>query len=291
MRHIHVRVAAVAAMLAPLATYAVQAPAEAATTASTTASTTVRVATYNVQVRRSLDQFLGGVGALLPRSDIVGLQEMDSREKEAALNGFDGWAHYSERPAFQQTILWRTDRFQLVGARVAKISDPMYIGRELPGKPANQPARYASVVRLLDTVTGHRVSVIDAHVIQGAVRGGRPWVGRPRVWRMFKQNMVNLAAVTATEKRWGQVFTLGDFNSGWVPDRKHLRKRMPIRTFGRLGMWSMWRYSRPTNGLGTHDDDLIDQVFSSLRPLSCRVQVDLSGFSDHRPAIATYPTT
>jgi hypothetical protein len=53
----------------------------------------------------------------------------------------------------------------------------------------------------------------------------------------------------------------------------------------------MWRYSRPTNGLGTHNDALIDQIFSTLRPVSCRVQFDLSGYSDHRPAIATYPST
>jgi endonuclease/exonuclease/phosphatase family metal-dependent hydrolase len=286
MKHIHVRLAAVAAILAPLATYAAQAPADAGTTTSA-----VRVATWNVQVKRSLDQFLGGVRPLLDRSDIVGLQEMDTRDKEAALSGFDGWAHYSVRPAFQQTILWRSDRFQLVSGRVVKISDPTYIGRELGGRTADQPARYASVVRLLDTVTGHRVSVVNAHVIQGAVRGGRPWVGRPRLWSIFKQNMVNLAGIAVAEKRWGQVFVLGDFNAGWVADRKHLLKRMPIRTFSRVSMWSMWRYSRPTNGLGTHNDALIDQVFSTLRPLSCRVQFDLSGFSDHRPAIATYPTT
>lgn len=288
MKQIHVRLAAVAAMLAPLATYAAQAPADA--TGTTTGTTTVRVATYNVQVRRSLDQFLGGVRPLLDRSDIVGLQEMDSRDKEAALSGIDGWDHYSVRPAFQQTVLWRSDRFTFVSGRVAKISDPTWIGGELPGQPASQAARYVAVVRLLDNVTGHRVSVVDAHVIQGATRGGRPWPGRPHVFAIFKQNLVSLAGITVTEKRWGQVFVLGDFNSGWVADRNHLLRRFPIRTFSRLSMRSMWRYSRPTNGLGTHNDALIDQVFSSLRPLSSRVQFDLSGFSDHRPAIATYAT-
>ena len=284
MKQIHVRLAAVVAMLAPLATYAAQAPADA------TGSTVVRVATYNVQVRRSLDEFLGGVQPLLQRSDIVGLQEMDTRDKEAALSGIEGWDHYSVRPAFQETVLWRSDRFTFVSGRVAKISDAAYIGNELPGQTSNQLARYVSVVRLLDNVTGHRVSVIDAHVIQGATRGGRPWPGRPRLFAIFKQNLVNLAGITTTEKRWGQVFVLGDFNAGWVADRNHLLKRFPIRTFSRLSMRSMWRYSRPTNGLGTHNDALIDQVFSTLRPLSCRVQLDLSGFSDHRPAIATYPT-
>jgi endonuclease/exonuclease/phosphatase family metal-dependent hydrolase len=255
--------------------------------------TTVRIATFNVQVRRSVAEFEAGVLPLLDRSDIVGLQEMDTREKEAVLASLSdsGWAHYTVRPAFQTPVLWRTDRFSFVSGRVAKISDATYIGGELPGEPSVQKARYVSVVRLRDRLTGHNVSIINAHMIQGAIRGGRPWVGRPRVWGLYKVGLLNLASITAAEQRWGRVFTLGDFNSGWVADHKHLLRRFPIRTFSRLSMRSMWAASRPTNGLGTHNDALIDQVFSNIRPSSARVQFDLSGHSDHRPAIVWYPTT
>lgn len=291
---IHLRLAAVAAIIAPLATFAAQAPADAGAATTTTATTTaVRVATYNVQVRRSLDQFKAGLLPLLDRSDLVGLQEMDSREKEAWLSTLaeSGWGHYAVRPAFQEAVLWRTDRFTFVSGRVVKVSDAAWIGNELPGAPSNQKARYITVVRLVDTVTGRRVSVVNAHLIQGAVRGGRKWEGRPRVWRLYKRGLTNTAAVAAAEQKWGRVFATGDFNAGWVADRKHLKRRLPIRTYARAGLRSMWEVSRPTNGLGTHNDALIDQVFSNIRPTAAVVQFDLSGYSDHRPAIAYYSTT
>jgi endonuclease/exonuclease/phosphatase family metal-dependent hydrolase len=256
-------------------------------------TTAVRVATYNVQVRRSVAEFRAGVLPLLARSDIVGLQEMDTREKDAILasQADSGWARYAVRPAFQQATLWRTDRFEFVSGRVAQISAAAYIGNEAPKMKPYQKARYASVVRLLDKVTGRRISVVNAHVISGAVRGGLPRAKRPRLFAVYKRNLVSLAGITSAEQRWGRVFVIGDFNAGWVADRKHLRRRLPIRTMRSVGLASMWTYSRPTNGLGTRNDALIDQIFTSMRPLSSRVQYDLSGYSDHRPAIATYPTT
>jgi endonuclease/exonuclease/phosphatase family metal-dependent hydrolase len=285
---IQLRLAAVAAVLAPLA-LVTPAPAGADGVA---ASPVVRIATFNVQVRRSLDQFTGGVSALLGRSDIIGLQEMDSRDKAAWLDTLRqaGWDHYFVRPS-QEPVLWRSDRFTLQSGRLVQISPATYIGSEVRGMTATQKARYVVVVRLVDKVTGQRVSVINAHLVQGAVRGGRPWVGRPRLWGLYKRGLVNLAGVTVTERAWGHVFTMGDFNAGWVEDRRRLRKRLPIRTFSRLSMRSMWAAARPTNGLGTHNDALIDQIFSGIVPLRTAVQFDLGGFSDHRPAIATYPTT
>ncbi|MFL6134633.1 MAG: hypothetical protein ACJ72A_17645, partial [Nocardioidaceae bacterium] len=137
----HAVAVAVAAMLAPLATYA--GPAPAADAATTSATTTVRVATFNVQVRRSLDQFRAGVLPLLDRSDIVGLQEMDSREKEAWLTTLtdSGWQHFAVRPSFQEAVLWRSDRFDFVSGRTVKVSDARWIYGELPGQPSSQKAR------------------------------------------------------------------------------------------------------------------------------------------------------
>jgi endonuclease/exonuclease/phosphatase family metal-dependent hydrolase len=286
---IHLRLAAVAAMLAPLAMFTTQAHAGATVVPATTA---VRMTTFNVQFGRSVDDFRAGVTALLGRSDIIGLQEVGNRDKEAFLETLSqsGWAHYAVRPS-QEPVLWRTDRFSFVSGRLVQISAATYIGNEVRGMTSTQKPRYVAVVRLLDKVTGRRVSVVNAHLVQGAVRGGRPWVGRPLLWGLYKRGLVNLAGVTVTEKAWGRVFVLGDFNAGWVADKNHLKKRLPIRTFSRLSMRSMWAAARPTNGLGTHNDALIDQIFSGVVPLSTAVQFDLAGFSDHRPAIATFPTT
>jgi endonuclease/exonuclease/phosphatase family metal-dependent hydrolase len=282
------RLVAVAAVLAPLASLGTAGTADA----DDTVTTVVRVATYNVQVRRSVAEFTAGVTRLAARSDIVGLQEMDSREKEAVLGSMadSGWSYYWNRTAYQMPVMWRHDRFALAGTRVARMSDPTYIGNELPGAPSYQKARYVMIVRLLDKVTGRKVSVVNVHLLRGAVRGGRPWPDRPRVFALYKTQLANLTAIAAGEKRWGRTFVTGDYNAGWVADRKHLLRRLPIRRFGSIGMTSMWAYSRPTNGLGTRNDALIDQVFTNMRPISSRVQFDLSGYSDHRPAIATYAT-
>ena len=283
------RLLAAAVALAPLALFGAPDKAGAADEPVTTS---VRVATYNVQVRRSVQEFTSGVTRLAARSDIVGLQEMETREKEAVLASMAdaGWSYYAGRPAFQMPTMWRHERFTLISARPAKIADATYIGNEAPKMKPNQHARYVSVVRLLDKVTGRKVSVINAHLVSGAVKGGRFIADRPRLVAFYKVGLRNLAALTAVEQRFGRVFVVGDFNAGWVADRKHLRYRMPIRTFGRVGMSSMWAYSRPTNGLGTRNDALIDQIYSNIRPTSSVVQFDLSGLSDHRPAIATYPT-
>jgi endonuclease/exonuclease/phosphatase (EEP) superfamily protein YafD len=290
VQKIRLRLAAVAAILAPLATFTTQAPAGADVVPATT---TVRVATFNIQVRRSLDDFSRGVTGLLGRSDIIGLQEMNSREKEAFLQTLDasGWAHVAIRPSFQEPVLWRTDRFAFVSARAAQVSAATYIGNEVPSMKATQKARYVTVVRLLDKVTGRRVAVVNAHLIQGAVRGGRAWVGRPRLFGIYARSLANVAAIAASEQKWwGRVFVIGDFNAGWVADSRKLRKLLPIRTMGRVGLRSMWTFARPSNGLGTHNDALIDQVFSNLPVIGSAVQFDLSGYSDHRPAIATFAT-
>ena len=275
------------AALFPLLTLAV---ASSAGSASADTSTVIRFGTWNVEVLRPVSDFGRGLLPLLGRTDIVALQEVDTYDKEQLMQAqaAAGWSYFRGRPGLQEPVMWRTDRFTFAGARVQQISAARWVGSE-SSKPA-QHARTDTIVHLVDNVTGRRVSVINVHLVAGAIRGGRPWYGRPRLFALYREGLVNVMRQIVVERRWGAVFVSGDFNSGWVADRNHLLTRFPIRTFSRLSMRSMWRYSRPTNGLGTHNDALIDQVFSTLRPASARVQFDLSGFSDHRPAIATYAT-
>lgn len=261
------------------------APAQAAET------TQVRIGTWNVQVKRSLSHFNAGLVPLMSRSDIVGLQEVDNatgREEALASAARDGWSYYRVKPGKQTPVLWRNDRFSFVSGRVTQISAARWVGSESP--TPSQKARSATVVRLLDKVTGKRVSVINVHLVAGAIRGGRPWYNRPRLFRLYREGLVNVMRQVVTERSWGTVFVTGDFNSGWVADRKHRRAKLPIRTMAGLGLRSMWAAERPTNGLGTRNDALIDQIWSTVRPTLARVQFDLSGYSDHRPAVAFYPS-
>ena len=48
----------------------------------------------------------------------------------------------------------------------------------------------------------------------------------------------------------------------------------------------MWATERP-DGIGTHNDALIDQVYTDKRALEASVERDVVG-SDHFPAVADY---
>jgi len=271
------------------------APVLALGTASTPAqaaeTTQVRIGTWNVQVGRSLSDFNGGLVPLMSRSDIVGLQEVDNasgREEAIAEAARQGWSYYRVKPGKQTPILWRSDRFSFVSGRLTQISAARWVGSESP--TPSQKARNATVVRLLDKVTGKRISVINVHLVAGAIRGGRPWYNRPRLFALYREGLVNVMKQVVAERSWGTVFVTGDFNSGWVADRKHRLAKLPIRTMAGLGLRSMWAAERPTNGLGTRNDALIDQIWSTVRPTLARVQFDLSGRSDQRPAVAFYPS-
>ena len=249
----------------------------------------IRIGTYNIQAGRSVAEFRAGVEALAPRTDLMGLQEVASKEKEQVLAALapSGWSYYRERPASQTPVLWRNDRFSFVGARVAQISAGRYIGYEVPGRDPYQPAKYISVVRLVDNLTGGQVSLVNVHLLPGAVIAGHRYPGRPRRFQLYVDGLHKLAEITASELAWGQVFVFGDLNAGYVPDARLQRWRLPYRTFQRLGMRSMWATERPSDGRGTLKTALIDQVYSRLPATSARVQFDIKN-SDHRPAIATY---
>jgi hypothetical protein len=49
----------------------------------------------------------------------------------------------------------------------------------------------------------------------------------------------------------------------------------------------MWATEHP-GGRGTHNDALIDQVYSRSKARSAKVLFPLGRYSDHRPAVATY---
>ena len=83
-----------------------------------------------------------------------------------------------------------------------------------------------------------------------------------------------------------EVFVLGDFNAGFVPDRRHRRRSLPYRTFKALGLRSNWSTQHPAH-LGTHNDALIDQIYHPGKAVRTVVVRGLR-FSDHRPATATY---
>ena len=254
------------------------------------ATATVAIGSYNIRAGVSVGTFESAVRAVAANTDVAGIQEVNSHAKEDVLRslGQSGWSYYRGKPGEQSPVIWNQSRFDLVSGRVAKIADGHYIGNELPKVSSVNPM-YATVVHLRDRATGANISVVNVHLLPGAVINGRATPGRPRLFAAYKEAVTNLGSLTRSERAFGRVFVLGDFNVGWVADKKVRLARLPFATFWRQSMRSMWATERPTGGVGSHAGSpaLIDQVYSTARATNATVRSSIR-YSDHFPVIATY---
>ncbi|CUR56622.1 exported hypothetical protein [metagenome] len=268
------------------------APATPVSSTNSQAASTlpVRIGTYNILCTVGTATFRSAVEGLVPRVDVAGLQEVNSHEKEAVLASLSssGWAYWRSEVdhAEQNPVIWNTNRFRLLGARVVKLNEPGWIGNERPG-PNTIHTMYASVVHLRDLATDQDVSIVNTHLVAGAVKAGRMTPGRKRLFNIYREQVRSLADLTRTERAWGNTFVMGDLNVGWVADERERLRRLPFMTFRRQSMPSMWRTQIPSANRGTHENALIDQIYYKNKAASTSVEFDLK-YSDHRPAIATY---
>ena len=145
----------------------------------------LRVGTYNIRAGVSTLTFTTALGSFLPHADLIGLQEVSSKEKEASLASQEagGWAYHRGERYFdgQTPVMWDALRFDFVSARPERLTGAFEVGNEVPGKSGSYPAQYLTVVRLRDLLTQRLVSVVNVHLLPGAVRAGRRWEGRPRL--------------------------------------------------------------------------------------------------------------
>lgn len=246
----------------------------------------VRIGTYNIRAGVGLGDFRSAVLQLKPRVDVAGLQEVNSKEKAEVLESLSGWGTY--RPARyygeQNPVIWDEAELDLVSARSVRTAAAC-TGSEV--RREKQRAHYATVVRLRHRDSGQNVVVVNSHLFPGAVKAGRRTPGRAELFRCYTSEVLNTRNLAAAESSWGQVFAMGDFNAGWVADEKWQRPRLPFRRFLAVDMESMWATERPASPVGTHNDALIDQVFSTERAASASVETDIT-YSDHLPGIAGY---
>lgn len=259
----------------------------------------LRIGTFNIQAGRSVADFSAGVRALLPYVDIAGLQETNSKDKAQVLANLasSGWdfyrqyrtnipSHPLQGGAEQQPVLWRSDRFVCTYAGPALQSGVYRLGREKP--TYGDMRHYFTVVHLVDRVSGERISVINCHLVQGAVMAGRRVPGLPRHWHLFVTQLEKVVAAAQRQQGYGKVFVLGDFNSGWLQDAQHRHKHLPIRSFGAIGFRSMWATEHPPKGQGSRAGGLIDQVWNTKKAKSAKVLFALNQYSDHKPVVARY---
>lgn len=250
------------------------------------------VGSYNIQAGVSTGTFQHALDDFRSGLDVAGLQEVNSKPKEAVLAGMrsDGFGYFRDKPGEQSPVIWRQSRLSFLSGRTAQIAKPRYIGNEAPARGSYTHPGYASVVHLQERGTGRKISVINVHLSPGAVVNGQPAAGRPLLFKAFRASIVGLGYLTSDEKKFGTVFVLGDFNIGWVQDVRTHRYHMPNRTFARRSMASMWATDRPDGKTGSHVDSpaLIDQVYSTQKAGNADVRYGVT-YSDHFPVVATYP--
>jgi len=260
----------------------------------------VRIGSFNIRAGTSTQDFSAGVHAFLPYGDIIGLQETNSKDKALVLanladNGWDFYRQYRtnipshphQGGAEQQPVLWQSDRFVCTYAGPALLSDifPLY-----GEKPAFDDTRshWFTVVHLVDRITGQKLSIVNIHLIPGVIMGGVPVRGIPRHWELYQRQLAKVVAAARQQQSWGRVFVLGDFNSGWLQDKEHHHRHLPVRSFHAIGYQSMWATEHPPKGQGSRQHGLIDQVYSAKPAKSAKVLFALNQYSDHKPVVARY---
>ena len=250
----------------------------------------VRVGTYNIISRASLDTFKKAVTAVKPSVDVLGLQEIGMTAKNKWLIGSDrNWGYYRP-PALQQNpVIWDRTKFDFVTGKGVRLSKRRKIekrgGRGLQAASPN----WASVVQLFHRASGRQITVVNVHLLSGTIKGGRPVPGRPKAFKIYRKELAKAVKLVKAERSVSDdVFILGDFNSGYEADVKRTHKALPVKRFHRIGYRSMWKGSPLlSKRYGTRGSALLDQIWYPTRPASTQILRKVRG-SDHRPAVATY---
>jgi endonuclease/exonuclease/phosphatase (EEP) superfamily protein YafD len=233
-------------------------------------------------------KFRHGVTSLRRHVGVAGLQEIGSNRRRHYLASIRGWGYYRPRYIQQNPVIWNRSRFRLVRAHGDRIARSRHLRGQLPGATRRKKDSTATVVRLRHLASGRRISVINVHLVHGAVKGGKPWPHRPAVFNLFRNQVAGLVQAVKRERRWGRVFVTGDFNVGYRADQHFALPRLPYRRLSRQRLDAVWQgtgYLR--RGEGTHSDALIDQIWSGSGPSNVRILRWVRP-SDHFPVVATY---
>lgn len=252
----------------------------------------LRIGTYNIRSGVSVSKFADAVEAFKPQVDVAGLQEIGANAKHWRLLADHGWGYYRPAQLQQNPVIWRRDLFDFRSARPWKLARPVDIGNEHGGGKEAKGASWATIVRLLHRESGQSISVINVHLVHGAVKGGRPWPGRPKLFKLYKKQVRGAVRAVKAERRRAnrsdRIYLIGDFNVGYEADKKRRLKALPLRKFRKISLTSMWQGSPDLDlAYGTRNDALIDQVWTYGKPVSTRIATEIKE-SDHYPAIATY---
>ena len=266
----------------------------------------LRIVTYNVsadvRVKRTVADLRTIVADQAP--DVIALQEMSSwkrRQKvrkhlvDCATCLYDTFMPVAAVPG-GQPILFRRDKYSLLGTGMRKVTEDTYVGSKGAG-PSTIHAKWITWVRLRDLATGRQVYVLNNHfvpTVQSKSGGTNNMTRRLAIYRKNMDGLVTLIREIQSTTG-GLVFVTGDFNVNYRGDVVAKAPIFPYVALGSVGVTSSYQnVAVPTTG--THvlkngfDKRLIDYVLN-LRKRSVSsdaLQILMGMSSDHRPLVSDF---
>ncbi|MFC7493358.1 MULTISPECIES: endonuclease/exonuclease/phosphatase family protein [unclassified Nocardioides] len=255
----------------------------------------VRVGTFNINAALPLDQWRQAVQEFSTLVDVGGIQEAAGTEKAAAMKAMPGIGSWRSKRFLQEPVFWNKDAYKLLRGRAAKIAD----GRKVEDKTGpglvHQEATLATVVRLRSKLSGETISVVNVHLLSGAVNAGKRLPGVPRRVGMYLDQVRNLGKVVSKEKQWagGPVWVLGDFNVNYGRDKAVRNRKFAYSTMRRRDLVASWEARKgqlqPGQGSGARSGAYLDVIWSTRKARSVDVlREDRFRISDHFPVVSSY---
>jgi len=279
-----------------LAVVAATAPSTAAVTDATTAP--LNIGSYNIEMKQPMDQFRAAVTFIKTQADVAGLQESGGGDRRDYLDGDRSWRIYHAPGLPQDPVIWNPNVFELVSAHQVRLSKATRVeagsGRLIHWKP-----NYAPVVRLRQISTGYVFTMINVHLMAGAVNVGHRRPGRPLTYRLYVRQVKALKRTVRDEHSRGlPVYVTGDFNIGYAADREFRVRKLPYHQLRSVNMVANWQ-GKTLNNYGTHIDTscsrgrthcgaYIDQIWAPTVAATSQVFIH-EIHSDHYPIMSTYP--
>ncbi len=296
---------AAVALVATLVPNAAEAGPTATKTKGDPVTATIRIASYNAGSMVRVPRAVSDVKALMDKgADIIALQEMSSWKKRSKIQKrfvdcatcvYDAWMPVKAVPG-GQPILYRSDKFTLLGTGMVQVSPDTYVGPRGAG-PSTMRAKYIIWARLREISTQRQVYVLNNHAVPTVQQGnGRPNKQKKRL-QLYRMHMDGLRALIDQIKTTtgGSIFVLGDLNVNYRSDRVVKDPLFPFYNMGQVGAAATFE----TLGIpdrGTHvlpsgfDKRIIDYGYYVQRrwvtPVAQQIVVGLH--SDHRPLLVDY---
>ncbi len=258
-------------------------------------ATVVRVGTFNINAGLPVDRWRQAVYDFSLLVDVGGLQEAAGKDKAHALATMPGVGSYVSKRFLQEPVIWNRDAFMLLRGRSPKIAAGRMVESKTGPGLVRQPATLATVVRLRSRTSGETVSVLNVHLLSGAVNAGKRLPGVPRRFGMYRDQVRNLGKLVRKEKRWagGPVWLVGDFNVNYGRDKAVRNRSLAYATMRRKGLVASWEARKgqlkPGQGSGSRGGAYLDVIWSQRKARSVAVHRDERfRVSDHYPVVSAY---